>query len=108
VKKLMVLLAVVALAVLAFSSSPTGAQDDTEYWDWSDPCDQVLYRTYTGDYTLTPAELLSCGMSPEAIGAGPSINGPYGVGTDNVCSDLPQGSPESVACFEELIASMGY
>ena len=100
--------AVMVFVALVFFSAPAGAQDDTEYWEWSDPCDQVLYRTYTGDYTLTPAELLSCGMSPEAIGAGPSINGPYGVGTDNVCSDLPQGSPESVACFEELIASMGY
>jgi len=71
-------------------------------------CDQVRDRIYAGDPYLTPAELLSCGMSPEAIGAGPSINGPYGVGTNNVCSGLPQGSPESVACFEELIASMGY
>ena len=70
-------------------------------------CDQVRDRLNAGDGSLTSAELLACGLSPEAIGAGPSINGPNGVGRDNACSGLPQGSPEAVACFEELIASRG-
>ena len=96
------LICVIALAMLStpLIAPAAVAQNAT--------CDQVVYRLYAGDSSLTPAELLSCGKSPEAIGAGPSINGPYGVGTNNVCSGLPQGSTESVACFEELIAYMGY
>jgi hypothetical protein len=70
-------------------------------------CSEVQDRVNAGDPSLTPAELLACGLSPEAIGAGPSIGGPTGVGENNACSDLPQGSPEAVACFEELIANMG-
>jgi hypothetical protein len=98
-RKLIYLIALAMLTTLIIAPAAV-AQSAT--------CDQVSYRISTGDSSLTPAELFSCGMSPEAIGAGPSINGPYGVGTNNVCSGLPQGSPESVACFEELIASMGY
>ena len=98
-RKLTYLVALSMLAMLVFATTAT-AQNAS--------CEQVRDRIYAGDYYLTPAELLSCGMSPEAIGAGPSINGPYGVGTNSVCSGLPQGSPESVSCFEELIAYMGY
>ncbi len=98
-KKRVYLIALALLTTLVFAPAAV-AQNAA--------CDQVLDRVYVGDPYLTPAELLSCGISPEAIGAVPSINGPYGVGTDNVCSALPQGSPESVACFEELIAYMGY
>jgi len=98
-RKIIYLIALVVLTTLVIAPAAV-AQNAT--------CDQVRDRIYAGDPALTPAELLSCGMSPEAIGAGPSINGPYGVGTNNVCSGLPQGSPESVSCFEELIANMGY
>lgn len=98
-RKLVYLIALAMLTTLIVAPAAV-AQDAT--------CEQVLDRVYAGDPYLTSAELLSCGISPEAIGAGPSINGPYGVGTTNVCSGLPQGSPESVACFEELIAYMGY
>ena len=99
-RKLLCLIALAILTTLVIAPAAAVAQNAT--------CDEVVDRIYAGDPYLTPAELLSCGKSPEAIGAKPSINGPYGVGTNNVCSDLPQGSPESVACFEELIASMGY
>jgi len=99
-RKLLCLIALAILTTLVIAPAAAVAQNAT--------CDEVVNRIYAGDPYLTPAELLSCGKSPEAIGAKPSINGPYGVGTNNVCSDLPQGSPESVACFEELIASMGY
>jgi hypothetical protein len=85
-------------------------------------CDEVRDRLDTGDDSLTSAELLACGLSPEAInpcegnpdpncgaslpeGAYPSIGGPDGVGTDNPCSDLPEGSPEAVACYEDLIGT---
>ena len=85
-------------------------------------CDQVQDRLNAGDDSLTSAELLACGLSPEAIhpcegvtdpncganlpeGAYPSINGPDGVGTNNACSDLPEGSPEAVACYEDLIGT---
>src|SRR5215216_7648013 len=99
-RKLISLIVLAILTTLVIAPAAAIAQNAT--------CDQVVDRIYAGDPYLTPAELLSCGKSPEAIGAGPSINGPYGVGMNNVCSDLPQGSPESVACFEELIASMVY
>ena len=85
-------------------------------------CDDVQDRLNAGDDSLTSAELLACGLSPEAInpcegnpdpncranlpeGAYPSIGGPDGVGTDNACSDLPEGSPEAVACYEDLIGT---
>ena len=99
-RKLLCLIALAILTTLVIAPAAAVAQNAT--------CDEVVSRIYAGDPYLTPAELLSCGKSPEAIGAKPSINGPYGVDTNNVCSDLPQGNPESVACFEELIASMGY
>lgn len=54
-------------------------------------------RLNAGDDSLTSANL------PE--GAYPSIGGPDGVGTDNPCSDLPEGSPEAVACYEDLIGT---
>ncbi len=69
-------------------------------------CQDVQDRLNAGDPTLTPAELLACGLSPEAIGAGPSIGGPMGVGENNVCSDLPPGSAAAIECYEQLIASM--
>jgi hypothetical protein len=97
-RKLTYLIVLSMLAILVFA--PTATTQNAS-------CDEVRDRLNVGDSSLIPAELLSCGLSPEAIGAGPSINGPYGVGTDNVCSGLPQGSPKSVACLEELIANMG-
>ena len=94
----------VALGLTLVLALPAFAQE----YDYSYVCEETRSRVFAGDPYLTSAELLSCGMSPEAIGAGPSIQGPYGVGRENACSYLPQGSPESVYCFEELIASMGY
>ena len=101
-----ILLAVMVAASLALVSAPALAQDYG--YDYSYVCEDMVNRIWTGDPSLTAAELLSCGKSPEVIGARPSVQGPYGVGTVNECSYLPQGSPESVACFEWLIASMGY
>ena len=95
----------VALALTLATGPLAFAQED---YDYSYVCEDMVNRIWTGDPSLTAAELLSCGKSPEVIGARPSIQGPYGVGTVNECSYLPQGSPESVACFEWLIASMGY
>ena len=85
-------------------------------------CDQIQDRLNTGDDSLTSAELLACGLSPEAInpcegnpgpscganlpeGAYPPINGPDGVGIYNACSGLPKGSPEAIACYEDLIGT---
>jgi hypothetical protein len=83
-------------------------------------CEAVGDRLNAGDDTLTSAELLACGLSPEAISpcegvpdpncnneGFPSIGGPNGVGENNECSGLPPGSPEAVACFEDLIAGLG-
>ena len=106
-RKLLLLAAVLTLAL----ASTAFAQDydySYDYYDYSYVCEDTVNRIWAGDPSLTAAELLSCGKSPEAIGAKPSINGPYGVGTVNECSYLPQGSPESVACYEWLVASMGY
>ena len=100
------------------ASSSAGASADAQ----SSACDEVQDRLNAGDDSLTSAELLACGLSPEAInpcegnpdpncgtslpeGAYPSINGPDGVGTNNACSDLPEGSPEAVACYEDLIGT---
>jgi hypothetical protein len=105
-RKVTVLLMVALAVTLSMATGPLAfAHED---YDYSYVCEDVINRIWTGDPSLTAAELLSCGKSPEVIGAKPSINGPYGVGTENECSYLPQGSPESVACFGELIASMGY
>ena len=70
-------------------------------------------RLNAGDDSLTSAELLACGLSPEAIspregnpdlncgvnlpeGAYASINGSNGAGTNNACSGLPESSPEAM------------
>ena len=105
-----ILTATVLVAVLvAASALPTLAQDYSYDYDYSYVCEDMRNSFFVdGGINLTAADLLSCGMSPEAIGAGPSINGPYGVGTDNECSYLPKGSPEAKSCFEWLIWSMGY
>ena len=101
-----ILLAALVVAVaLAAVSPPVLAQD----YDYSYVCEDMRNSFFVdGGINLTAADLLSCGMSPEAIGAGPSINGPYGVGKENECSYLPLGSPEAKACYEWLIWSMGY
>ena len=99
------LAALVVAVALAAVSPPVLAQD----YDYSYVC-QDMQNSFTngGGAYLTPADLLSCGYSPEVMGAGPSINGPYGVGTVNECSSLPLGSPEAKSCYEWLIWSMGY
>jgi len=104
-----ILLALLAATALTLTLAGTAFAQDYDYgYDYSYVCEETRNRIFAGDPSLTPAELLSCGLSPEAIGARPSINGPYGVGAVNECSYLPQGSPESVACYEWLVASMGY
>jgi len=100
-----ILLSILAATALTLTLAGTAFAQD---YDYSYVCEDTVNRIWAGDPSLTAAELLSCGKSPEAIGAKPSINGPYGVGTVNECSYLPQGSPESVACYEWLVASMGY
>jgi|SRR5215204_3552519 len=96
----------VALALTLATSPLAFAQED---YDYSYVCEDMRNSFFTGGAAnLTAADLLSCGMSPEAIGAQPSINGPYGVGKDNECSYLPLGSPEAKSCYEWLIWSMGY
>ena len=114
-RKVLVLASLAMLGTM-FLAMPAIAQNSS--------CAQVRDRLNAGDDNLTSAELLACGLSPEAInpcegnpdpscarnlppGAFPSINGPNGVGRNNACSGLPQGSPEAVACFEELIANLG-
>ena len=119
------LLAALSTALALVSGVPVMAQSTSASADasaeaQSSACDEVRNRLDAGDDTLTSAELLACGLSPEAIspcegnpdpscganlpeGAYPSIGGPGGVGTDNACSDLPEGSPEAVACYEDLI-----
>ena len=110
-RKMIVVAALIAVLALALASTAFAQDYDYsyDYYDYSSyVCEDMVNRIWTGDPSLTAAELLSCGKSPEAIGARPNIGGPHGVGRENECSYLPQGSPESVACFEWLIASMGY
>ena len=119
------LLAALSTALAMVLSAPVMAQSTSASAGASAPaqssaCDGVQDRLNAGDDSLTSAELLACGLSPEAIspcegnpdpdcgaslpeGAYPSINGPNGVGTNNACSGLPEGSPEAVACYEDLI-----
>jgi hypothetical protein len=76
-----------------------------------------------GDNPLTTAELLSCGISPEVISPcegvpdpscaannppGISFGGPNGATANDTekCAALPEGSPESIACYEELVARL--
>ena len=102
-RKNMVLVLMLALTLAL--AVPAFAQD----YDYSYVCDDMRNSLFVdGGINLTAADLLSCGMSPEAIGAQPSINGPYGVGTENECSYLPLGSPEAKTCYEWLIWGMGY
>ncbi len=125
--KKVLLLAALSTALALVSSAPVMAQSTSASAGASAPaqssaCDEVQDRLNAGDDSLTSAELLACGLSPEAIspcegnpdpdcganlpeGAYPSINGPDGVGTDNACSGLPEGSPEAVACYEDLIGT---
>ncbi len=119
------LLASLSMALALVLSAPVMAQSTSASAGasaQSPACDDVQDRLNAGDDSLTSAELLACGLSPEAIdpcegnpdpdcgaslpkGAYPSINGPNGVGTNNVCSGLPEGSPEAVACYEDLIGT---
>ena len=123
----MLLLAALSISLATLSSAPvmaqsTSASASASAQAQSVACDDVQDRLDAGDDSLTSAELLACGLSPEAIdpcegnpdpscgaslpgGAYPSIGGPDGVGTDNACSDLPAGSPEAVACYEALIGT---
>ncbi len=113
----MVLALVLSAPVMAQSASASASVGPS-----ASACDVVKERLYAGDDSLTSAELLACGLSPEAIdpcegnpdpycganlpeGAYPSIGGPDGVGTNNACSGLPEGSPEAVACYEDLIGT---
>jgi len=102
-----VTLLVIVAAILALALvTPAMAQEE---YDYSYVCEDMRNSFFIdGGANLNAADLLSCGMSPEAIGAQPSINGPYGVGKDNECSYLPLGSPEAKSCYEWLIWSMGY
>ena len=125
--KKVLLLAALSISLAILSSAPvmaqsTSASASVSAGAQSAACDDVQDRLGAGDDSLTSAELLACGLSPEAInpcegnpdpdcdaslpgGAYPSIGGPDGVGTDNACSDLPEGSPEAVACYEDLIGT---
>ena len=123
--KKVVLLAALIMALTLASSVPVMAQSASASAGASaqrSACDDVQDRLNAGDDSLTSAELLACGLSPEAIdpcegnpdpycganlpeGAYPSINGPEGVGPDNACSGLAEGSPEAVACYEDLIGT---
>jgi Domain of unknown function (DUF4352) len=106
----------------ATASASASASPESSAEAQGTACDEVQDRLNAGDDSLTSAELLACGLSPEAInpcegnpdpscganlpeGAYPSIGGPDGVGTNNACSDLPEGSPEAVACYEDLIGT---
>src|SRR5215217_1919325 len=113
-KKLMLVMALSAIAVLA--PTEVMAQESDEL---AVDCDAQWYMLpqaqlwQPGDPLPTPLELLTCGRSPELIGevvdySVPSINGPNGVGADNECFYYPKGSYEAYYCFEELLASMGY
>ena len=114
-----------SMALALASSAPVMAQSTSASAGasaQSSACGEVQDRLNAGDEGLTSAELLACGLSPEAIdpcegnpdpncganlpeGAYPSIGGPDGVGADNACSGLPEGSPEAVACYEDLIGT---
>ena len=79
--------AVMLLGVSAVSPSVLA-----QAYDYSYVCEDMRNSFIVdGGINLTAADLLSCGMSPEAIGAQLSINGPYGVGRENECSYLPLG-----------------
>lgn len=110
-KALTTLLATVALLALLVAAPATAQTTNAA-------CQDIQDRLNAGDNTLTSAELLSCGLSPEAISpcegstdpncdntGYPSIGGPNGVGTNNECSDLPEGSAEAIECYEALIAA---
>jgi len=115
------LLAALCMALALVLSAPVMAQSTSASAGASaSECDQVQDRLNAGDDSLTSAELLACGLSPEAISpcegvpdpncnneGFPSIGGPNGVGENNACSNLPEGSPEAVACYEDLIANLG-
>ncbi len=117
----MLLLAALCMALALVLSAPVMAQSASASASASaSECDQVQDRLNAGDDSLTSAELLTCGLSPEAISpcegvpnpncnneGFPSIGGPNGVGVNNECSGLPEGSPEAVACYEEIIANLG-
>jgi hypothetical protein len=117
------LLASLCMAFVLVLSAPVMAQSasaSASVGPSASACDLVKERLYAGDDSLTSAELLACGLSPEAISpcegvpdpncnneGYPSIGGPNGVGENNACSSLPEGSPEAVACYEDLIANLG-
>ena len=104
-RKVTLLVGALVVALTLGLAMPAFGQD----YDYSYVCEDMRNSFFTGGAAnLNAADLLSCGMSPEAIGAQPSINGPYGVGKDNECSYLPLGSPEAKSCYEWLIWSMGY
>jgi len=117
------LLASLCMALALVLSAPVMAQSasaSASVGPSASACDLVKERLYAGDDSLTSAELLACGLSPEAISpcegvpdpncnneGYPSIGGPNGVGENNACSSLPEGSPKAVACYEDLIANLG-
>jgi hypothetical protein len=117
------LLASLCMALVLVLSAPVMAQSasaSASVGPSASACDLVQERLNAGDDSLTSAELLACGLSPEAISpcegvpdpncnneGYPSIGGPNGVGENNACSSLPEGSPEAVACYEDLIANLG-
>ncbi|MEJ7820027.1 MAG: hypothetical protein WKF44_06960 [Rubrobacteraceae bacterium] len=125
--KKVLLLAALSIALALVLSAPVMAQSTSASAGASAPaqssaCDEVQDRLNASDDSLTSAELLACGLSPEAIdpcegnpdpncganlpeGAYPSINGPNGVGTNNACSGLLEGGTEAVACYEDLIGT---
>jgi len=112
--KKVLLLAALSTALALVSSAPVMAQSTSACAGASAPaqssaCDEVQDRLNAGDDSLTSAELLACGLSPEAIspcegnpdpdcgaslpeGAYPSINGPNGVGTNNARAAVPSST----------------
>ncbi len=102
-KKLMLVMALSAMAALAPTEAMAQESDELAV-----DCEDQYSALHTGAYVPSALELLTCGRSPEAVGARPSINGPYDVGPDNPCFDFPRGSYEAYYCFEEVLASMGY
>ena len=117
-KKLLYLVTLSLVATMVFAPAAL-AQEQYR----SPACEQVQDRVNAGDDSLTTAELLSCGISPEVFSPcegnpdpscaannppGVSFGGPNGVRANDTqnCGSLPEGSPESIACYEELVADL--
>ena len=112
-KRLLYLATLSLMASMMFAPSALAQEQDRSPF-----CQQIQDRIAAGvgDNPPTTAELLSCGISPEVISPcegvpdpscaannppGVSFGGPNGATANDTqnCVALPEGSPESIACY---------